>query len=147
MDIPVGKIQISAALKAGLGTLSDRMSIKEDLQNFVEPNYLHQAVLKQTDGSLTRFKDLDIALKEMDDIQFTELRTHYHVPLFTETYGNLKSTQDEIVNLLSLWKEKPFCSHLEVETYTWGVLPAALKKDIDASIIRELEWVLNTINL
>ena len=145
LNIPVGKIQISAALKARLGTISDRMSIKEDLQNFVEPNYLHQAVLKQRDGALTRFKDLDIALKEIDNDQFTELRTHYHVPLFTETYGNLKSTQDEIVNLLSIWKEKPFCSHLEVETYTWGVLPSALKKDIDASIIRELEWVLNTV--
>lgn len=146
LNIPVGKIQISAALKARLGTHYDRMSIKEDLQNFVEPNYLHQAVLKQRDGALARFKDLDIALREIDNDHFTELRTHYHVPLFTETYGNLKSTQDEIVNLLGIWKENPFCSHLEVETYTWGVLPSALKKDIDASIIRELEWVLKTVS-
>ena len=146
-SIPIGKIQISAALKADLGEVSDRKKVKADLRHFVEPNYLHQAVVRKNSGGLSRYKDLDAALEVMDDAAYTELRTHYHVPIFTETYGNLNSTQDEIVKVLKAWKKRPFCQHLEIETYTWNVLPDALKKDIDASIIREMEWVLNELDI
>lgn len=144
--IPIGKIQISAALKATLGEISDREKVKEDLRHFVEPGYLHQAVLQQDNGTLIRHKDLDTALGVINDPALKELRTHYHVPVFTQMHGQLQSTQDEIVRLLNIWKEKPFCRHLEVETYTWQVLPDALKKDIGASVTREMKWVLNELH-
>jgi hypothetical protein len=65
------------------------------------------------------------------------------VPVFVRDYGLLQSTQDDIVKVLQLQREKPFTRHLEVETYTWEVLPADLKLDLTASIRRDLEWVLN----
>ena len=37
-------------------------------------------------------------------------------------------------------------NHLEVETYTWEVLPEELRTRIDDSIGRELNWVLDQIN-
>lgn len=43
-------------------------------------------------------------------------------------------------------KNTPLTQHLEVETYTWEVLPKALKKDIGGSITRELKWALKHLN-
>ena len=34
------------------------------------------------------------------------------------------------------------CRHLEIETYTWEVLPPELRKDLGASILDEYRWVL-----
>ena len=31
--------------------------------------------------------------------------------------------------------------HLEVETYTWDVLPEGLKQELSESIVRKLQWV------
>ncbi len=40
-----------------------------------------------------------------------------------------------------------FTRHLEIETYTWDVLPATLKIDVSESITREYRWVLETLKL
>jgi hypothetical protein len=58
----------------------------------------------------------------------------------------LSSTQDETAEVLSLQKQKPFTQHMEVETYTWEVLPAELKLRLPDSIARELEWVKNMLD-
>jgi len=42
---------------------------------------------------------------------------------------------------LALQKERQLTPHLEVETYTWGVLPADLQLPIADSISRELDWL------
>ncbi len=42
---------------------------------------------------------------------------------------------------LELQRAQPFTEHIEVETYTWGILPEGLKLDLTASIERELGWV------
>lgn len=140
--IKIGKIQISAALKAGMDSPeSDRQSIKQNFEKFSEPVYLHQVVAKTTDGRLLRYPDLPQALKEKDNLLVNEWRAHFHVPIFAEKFDLLSSTHDEITEVLLLQKTKPFTSHLEVETYTWEVLPADLRLPLQDSIIRELEWV------
>jgi hypothetical protein len=48
---------------------------------------------------------------------------------------------------LELLKKKRFCHHLEVETYTWEVLPKTLKLPIQESISRELQWVQQTLGV
>jgi hypothetical protein len=63
------------------------------------------------------------------------------VPLFLENYGLLGSTQKEIRETLSFQKENPFTNHLEIETYTWGVLPAAFQVPIADSISREIKTI------
>ena len=45
--------------------------------------------------------------------------------------------------MLDLARERRFTPHLEIETYTWGVLPPELKVDLTESIAREYEWALD----
>ena len=70
-----------------------------------------------------------------------ELRAHYHVPIFLEKYGALFSTQDHILKTIEYLKSNSVSEHLEIETYTWDVLPADLKQDLSISIIREIKWL------
>ena len=140
--IKVGKIQISAAIKTKLKEEAEsRKKILESLEPYNESTYLHQSVLNTKEGKLEHFPDLGPALGVLTEPRFTELRCHFHVPIFTDTYGALKSTQDEIVKVLSIWKAKPFTNHLEVETYTWEVLPERNRLNLTESISRELKWV------
>jgi hypothetical protein len=140
--IKVGKIQISSALKASMpDDKSKREAVKNSLSVFNESTYLHQVVALKKDGSFKRYPDLPEALQEVHDSTVKEWRSHFHVPLFVERYGVLESTQPDIGEVLSIQQRKPFTAHLEVETYTWEVLPEQLKLPIADSIIREMEWV------
>ncbi len=145
--IKVGRIQISAALSTGfLGSDRSRKRLKDELAKFDEPTYLHQAVVLKNDGSLKRYPDLGPALADFYSEDFSELRTHFHVPIFTERYGNLLSTQKNITETLKVWKDLNFTNHLEVETYTWDVLPLEMRTDIVSSVVRELNWVTETLD-
>jgi hypothetical protein len=140
--IKVGKIQISAALKANLsedGT--SRQELKEAFERFDEPTYLHQVVARIPGGNVIRYADLPEALVDIENPLAKEWRAHFHVPIFTEDYGLVQSTQSDIVEVLKIQKAKPFTNHLEAETYTWTVLPDEKKLPIGDSIARELNWV------
>ncbi|WP_020598996.1 metabolite traffic protein EboE [Spirosoma panaciterrae] len=141
----VGKIQISAALKAQFpNDPAGRTAIRQAFEQFNEPTYLHQVVARSSDNTLMRFPDLPEALAALND-QHSEWRSHFHVPLFVADYGVLQSTQDDIVEVLKLQTERRFTNQLEVETYTWGVLPDDLKKELVDSIEREMKWVVEQI--
>jgi len=147
-QIKVGKIQISAALKGIFsGSKSDRQKIIDGFRQFNEPTYLHQVVAKMNDGGLKRYSDLPQALQHADDPSVNEWRAHYHVPLFIDKYDALQSTQKDIQQVLQLHCGQPFTTHLEVETYTWDVLPQSLKLPLTQSITRELHWVLEEMNV
>ncbi len=141
--VRIGRLQISAALKADLH--QDRSEIRYNLAPYDEPVYLHQAALRRSDGSFDRFPDLSPALVAMEDPDYTELRTHFHVPIYADSYGLLHSTNDAIREALRLWKKNPFTPHLEVETYTWDVLPDHQRLNLTESISRELRWVREQI--
>lgn len=142
--IQIGKVQISAALKAQLPEdPKDRKKIRKQLEVFNEDTYLHQVIARDENGRLINYADLPEALEDIDDPATREWRTHFHVPVFEDHYHNLQSTQDEIIKLLNIQRREPFTNHLEVETYTWEVLPKGLQKDLQASIERELEWVID----
>ncbi len=145
--IKVGKIQISAALKAIMPeSQAEREPVVKSFRNFNESTYLHQVVARMTDGSFNHYPDLPEALEDAANPSTKEWRSHFHVPLFVQDYGLLKSTQDDIRTVLSIHCKEPFTKQLEVETYTWEVLPDALKVPISESIIREMEWVTNYLN-
>lgn len=140
--IRVGRIQISAALKGDMAPNPvDRGRVIEAFKQFNESTYLHQVVSRQEDGTYERYPDLPQALQDANNALTREWRSHFHVPLFVEDYGALQSTQADIEKVLALQKEKPFSKFLEVETYTWEVLPAKLRLPMQESIVRELEWV------
>ncbi len=139
----VGKIQISSALKAEFPTddLDARQAVKDAFARFNEPTYLHQVVARMTSGELVRYPDLPDALAAFDG-NHAEWRAHFHVPIFVKEYGLLQSTQDDIGEVLRLLGESPFTNQMEVETYTWEVLPDDLKLDLVDSIEREMNWIL-----
>jgi hypothetical protein len=146
--LKVGRVQISAALKADLPpNPADRQELARQFQKFSESTYLHQVVVRNADNTLTQYPDLPPALENIMNPQATEWRSHFHVPVFLDRYHQLQSTQAEIVKVLKILESRPFTKYLEVETYTWDVLPPEIKQDLGTSIQRELEWVLQNINL
>lgn len=140
-NIKIGRIQISAALASPNLSDADVTEVCKQLSVFDEPIYLHQAVTKQTNEELKRFPDLGDAIKSLQHPPDLEIRTHFHVPIFTKEYGLLRSTQKEIIETLKVWLTQNFTNHLEVETYTWDVLPEDMRTDLVSSIVRELNWV------
>lgn len=154
--IRIGKVQISAALKVPLPEKpADRGKIEQQLQSFIDTTYLHQVVEQLEDGSLHHYDDLDKALLHISKKEAREWRIHFHVPIFVDRYTEedaqnsesvVGSTQADIVDALRLHLDAPYTKHLEIETYTWGVLPTSLKEDLTQSIYREYEWVLSTMS-
>jgi hypothetical protein len=141
--IKIGKMQISAAIQVKIPSeLEQRSLIVERLQPFAESTYLHQVIERRRDGTLYHYADLINALPQLEQSLAEEWRTHFHVPIFIRDYEILQSTQDDIVTILQLLQQNNACPYLEIETYTWDVLPAAMKIDMLTSIQREYEWVL-----
>ncbi len=142
--INVGKIQISSALKVDF--TENRIEKLEVLKQYNEPTYLHQVVAQNNDGSFQKFPDLSQAFEGIND-NMTAWRIHFHVPLFLAHYGLLDSTQSDIKDTLAIQKLKAFTNHLEIETYTWGVLPPEFQAPLNESIIREINWVKGLLNM
>jgi sugar phosphate isomerase/epimerase len=140
--IRVGRAQLSSALKVLLPPNAEfRAATMERLAPFAESTYLHQVIEKRGD-SMRRFSDLPVALSEPHDQIAEQWRIHFHVPLFTSEYGEFGSTQDYVRRVLAVALQTRFTRHLEIETYTWDVLPAGLKLDLLESIEREYQWVM-----
>lgn len=137
-DIPVHKIQLTAALHVPLLT----PALRRRLSQFADAVYLHQTSVRTAAGSGATGFYLDLAPALAKSTDGAELRSHFHVPVFAETLGGLRTTQPELIELLAALRTAPACPHLEVETYTFGVLPPELKQDsVDAHISREINWV------
>lgn len=143
VGIKIGKIQISAAIQVKIPADAEKRNlIVERLRPFAESTYLHQVIERRSDGTLHHYPDLITALPHLEQSLAEEWRTHFHVPIFIHDYQILQSTQDDIATVLNLLKINDACSHLEIETYTWDVLPSEMKIDLLTSIQREYEWVL-----
>jgi hypothetical protein len=141
--IGIGKIQLSAALKLLLPESPyERFSIGKRLAEFADTTYLHQVVGSTKSGGLNSYPDLPQALTQLGETQDLEWRVHFHVPIFLENYGTFQSTQEDIVEVLKLVHADPsITKHLEVETYTWEVLPEDTHLTLGEAISRELAWV------
>jgi sugar phosphate isomerase/epimerase len=140
--IKISKIQLSAALK----TPASREGINA-LRNFQEPTYLHQVKGRTTDGALRAWADLPPALEQAPGCtDLEELRVHFHVPLFFAPRAPLQSTRDALDS--AFWQKihAGICPHLEIETYTFDVLPPeAHPGDVLRSIAEEYRWVLSQL--
>jgi hypothetical protein len=143
--IRVAKVQVSAGLRVRMDP--EDPTVVNALRPFAEGVYLHQ-VVEQRDGRLIRYLDLPEALEAaaQDGGGLREWRIHFHVPLFREELGPFASTQDYLKGVLHHLRHEPQTPHLEVETYTWDVLPEAFRReDIAIAVARELRWVLEQL--
>jgi hypothetical protein len=146
--IGISKVQLSSAVRIPIpSALTERQLILQRLHPFAESTYLHQVIARQADGTLTQYRDLEQALPEFLTTDAAEWRTHFHVPIFLQDYPLLQSTQDHLIATLAYLQAFPTCSHLEIETYTWDVLPAEIKFDLTDSIQREYDWVLQQLQI
>lgn len=145
--LKTGKVQISAALKAEFRDENTRRQVMAAFAEFNESTYLHQVIARKTDEGKLHYPDLPQALADQDNPDVQEWRAHFHVPVFVQQFGALTSTREDIVRVLQRQAAKPFTHHLEIETYTWEVLPAGLKQEMGASIAREMKWVLQQLEL
>jgi hypothetical protein len=136
--VPIVKLQEAAALhipevnKAAVDTL----------KRYSKTIYLTQTIEKK-DGKLTKYLNVDDAIAAWEKSPSPrEWRTHIHVPVFLDDLGQFRTTRFAIADALKFHKQKPLSRHLEVETYTWDMLPDSLKTgDIVEYVCRELEWV------
>jgi len=137
--IPVFKLQEAAAVRVPEVTQEK----VDALRPYTDTVYLTQTV-ERRDGELRHFLNLTDAFEawERDPGGQREWRTHFHVPVFLDDLGDFKTTRFAIEDALKFHKENKLSPHLEIETYTWDVLPEHLKTgDIVDYVTRELEWV------
>jgi sugar phosphate isomerase/epimerase len=143
--IQIGRVQLSSALTVTLPVEPEQRAVLiERLHGFADATYLHQ-VIERKDGALRHYADLDEALRDAAMGGDRQWRIHFHVPLFTGNYGGLGSTQHYVRQVLWAARDRRFTRHLEIETYTWDVLPSTLKVDLLDSIGREYDWVLDAL--
>ena len=141
--IAIGKIQISSALEA-----LDPELASAALEAYVEPRYLHQVRCQRADGTLVGETDLAVALDNRTLPRSSAWRIHFHVPVQVRSLqaGVLETTRDAIEETLDFLANQPDQRpHLEVETYTWELLPEGLRPAVDAELHQglatELAWL------
>ena len=141
--VPIFKLQAAAALWVPEVTPEAVAA----LETFTDTIYLSQTT-ESRNGELTRFLNLSdaIAAWRSDPTGRREWRTHFHVPVFLDDLGEFRTTRPGIVAALRVHAETPLSDHLEIETYTWDVLPAHLKTgDVTDYVSRELEWLRDAL--
>lgn len=134
--IRINKVQISCAIEASDPT---EPAERAALLAYVEPRYLHQTFARDVGGALHHAVDLTADL--IADPAWHARgpwRIHYHVPVDAERIGPLHTTRGELLRALAAIRALDYAPHLEVETYTWPVLPGADPVDLAAGIAREL---------
>ena len=137
--VPILKLQAASALRVpDVGP-----EVVADLEAFTDTIYLSQTT-ERRDGVDTHHLHLAdaIAAYRADPSGPREWRTHFHLPVFLDDLGSFGTTRSGIEDAMRLHAATPLSEHLEIETYTWDVLPAHLKTgDIVDYVSRELEWV------
>ncbi len=123
--IRINKVHITNAVE--LNDPSNNTAGREALCQFAEPRYLHQTFAQFADGRIESRLDLrleDLNRMPMDEFLMAERwRVHFHVPIFAETLGPLKTTRPDLTAALKQVALLSYAPHLEVETYTWPVMP------------------------
>ena len=139
--IRISKVQVSAALKTGTTTDSARR-----LAAFVDPVYLHQAKMMDARGRKTSCADMTREFLDgwTDADAGRDCRIHFHVPLYVSEYEGVASTASDLTPAFFRAAADTGVRHFEIETYTFHVLPPALRRQaVEESIAAEYAWVLN----
>jgi hypothetical protein len=140
--IKISKLHLSSALKAR-PTAQGRAA----LAGFADDVYLHQVVARTAGGELVRHRDLDAALGSTAPAE--EWRVHFHIPLHCPAMEWFGNTTDHLLGALDALAAQPWlCRHLEMETYTWEVMPAGLKsRSVVEQLAAEYDWCLGQLRL
>jgi hypothetical protein len=140
--VRVSKLHFSSALKVVPDDLT-----RNALRGFVDEVYFHQVVERTGDNALRRFRDLDVALAEApgNTPQLPrEWRIHFHIPLHFQPTAMFSTTADHLLGVMDALAADPaLCSHIEMETYTWEVMPPEMKnRSVVDQLVAEYDWTL-----
>ncbi len=143
--IRVSKIHLSSALR-----LKPEAEALKRLRAFEDEVYLHQVVVSEGGEVVRRFRDLPDALDdatartEKGEALGEEWRVHFHVPIHAQPEALFGDTRDHISGTLATLADHPdLCSHFEMETYTWEVLPEAMRSpDVVDQLEKEYQCCL-----
>ncbi|MSU33509.1 MAG: hypothetical protein EXS36_00025 [Pedosphaera sp.] len=140
--IRISKIHLSNALR-----VHPTRDVREALRAFADDVYFHQTIERRADGEIVRYGDLDEALATPleDGPQWDrEWRIHFHIPLHAAPTAMFQTTAEHVQGVLDEVKRVPGgCTHFEMETYTWEVMPAALKqRNVVDQLVGEYQWTL-----
>lgn len=137
--VRLNKVHITCAVQ--LDRPAEHPEAREALARYVEPRYLHQTLARTADGRILRQIDLDAKLcrSPPDDFLHAESwRVHFHVPVNSDSLGPLQTTRADLKLALKAVAALEYAPHLEVETYTWEVLPKGEPVDLVAGLTAEL---------
>jgi hypothetical protein len=140
-QIRISKIHVSSALK-----VQATAEVRQALKAFADDIYFHQVIERKNDGTIERYRDLDVAL-ERAEATGNEWRIHFHIPLHSAPTKLFQNTSDHIIGLFGLLQKDPtLCTHLEMETYTWEVMPPELKgRTVVEQLVSEYRWTLDEL--
>ena len=144
--IKISKLHLSSALKTRATP-----EARTELQKFADEIYLHQVVARAANGQLKFYRDLDALADnsklKIKNSKLPELRVHFHVPLHAPAAPPFENTNDHLLGALDWLAENPkLCPHLEMETYTWEVLPPKLKsRSVVEQLVAEYDWTLTRL--
>ncbi|MEZ5942839.1 MAG: metabolite traffic protein EboE [Planctomycetaceae bacterium] len=144
--IRINKLHITCAIH--ILQPGENPAAREYLAAFVEPRYLHQTFARSSAGGVVSLTDLtrELCLEPFGDFATAEAwRVHYHVPVNAEQVGPLHTTRPEMRQALQAVAQLDYAPHLEVETYTWGVLPDGEKPNLVDGLTGELRATLDEL--
>lgn len=155
--ITIGKVQVSSAVVADWNAMAigRRQEAIDQLKHFAEDRYLHQTGRRTVSGEFELAEDLpqllDGVAKTGDPVRGDEKWVvHFHVPIFLERFGHLGTSHKDVIECLAAISRPEnsvnFTGHLEIETYAWSVLPAAMRKRaLSDDIASEIRWLSDAI--
>lgn len=136
--IRIVKVQASVALE--VPDPADPRTI-EALRPFAEERYVHQV---REAGGTRRADDLPEVLDAAEPWPTDRpWRVHVHIPLHARPAEPLRATTEVLLAAVAAVLEAPGGgdAHLDVETYTWSVLPRELQPEtLVSGIAAELRW-------
>lgn len=138
--VRVNKVQVSCAVE--LENPRDNVSGREALRRYAEPRYLHQVFAGGPGGAVASAVDLTDSLCTDPPTEFLAAdrwRVHFHVPIDADHLGPLGTTKSAIGDCLAAVVALAETPHLEVETYTWAVLPGEGPAGLVTGLMRELK--------
>ena len=145
-DIRIVKVHITCAIDIpNPGANPEAVAA---LARFVEPRYLHQTMGRRSSGEIVRVVDLNTEFVESPPSEFADAQTwrvHYHVPVNAESVGPLGTTRHVLPTALQAVSQLSYAPDLEVETYTWDVLPGE-QPDLVAGLSAELDATERLLN-
>lgn len=149
-DIRINKVHITCAIE--LNDPANNIEGRQLLAQFAEPRYLHQTFTQLSSSSkeTTHLTDLtaEFATSPPQDwLDAESWRIHFHVPVHADSLGPLSTTRKSLQEAMQAVRDLSYAPHLEVETYTWNVMPGETPTDVCHGLAEEMRATYELLEL